>query len=150
MAEIRVERKQRNLLPILLGLLALLALVWWFLNRGQGDETATAVADTAAVATGTGAAATTNDTASGTLATGETFKGPEELKKHLLTPARKEAFVRNLTEKMLAYALGRGLESYDLPAVRKIAKSVEQDGCRSTTLIREIVKSYPFRYRKNL
>lgn len=68
MAEIKVERKQRNLLPLLLGLLALVALLWWFLSRNNADETAIAAADTATVATGIAApAATTNDTAAGTL-----------------------------------------------------------------------------------
>ena len=69
MAEIRVERKRRNLLPLLLGLLALLLLLWWFLSRNRGPETAAAPADTATVATGIAAAPTTNDTAAGTLAT---------------------------------------------------------------------------------
>ena len=80
MAEIRVERKKRSMLPLLLGLLALLALLWWFLNRG--DNTTIAGTDTTSVATGvvepapgvaatagTGATtATANDTsAAGTL-----------------------------------------------------------------------------------
>lgn len=83
--------------------------------------------------------------ATGTLATGEKFTGPHDLKKHLL--ARKPQFVRNVAEKMLAYALGRGLEPYDLPALRKITTRVEQNNCRSQVLIEEIVKSYPFQFR---
>ena len=86
--------------------------------------------------------------AAGTLASGETFSGPVELKRHLLAK-RKEDFTRNLTEKMLAYALGRGLEPFDLPTVKAVQQAVEKDGYRSTTLIREIVLSYPFRYRKS-
>ncbi|HZP83324.1 MAG TPA: DUF1592 domain-containing protein [Chthonomonadaceae bacterium] len=86
--------------------------------------------------------------ASGVLATGEKFTGPVELKQHLL--AQKGEFLRNLTEKMLAYALGRGLEPYDLPTVKKIAAAVAQDDYRADRLILEIVQSYPFRYRKNL
>jgi hypothetical protein len=85
---------------------------------------------------------------SGILATGEKFSGPAELKQHVLM--QKEEFVRNLTEKMLAYALGRGLEPYDIPTVRKITVAVAKDNYRSGTLLREIVKSYPFQYRKNL
>ena len=85
--------------------------------------------------------------ATGTLGSGEKFSGPAELKKHLLT--RKEDFVRNLAEKMLSYSLGRGLEPYDLPAVRRITTRLEKDGYRSSTLILEIVKSYPFQYRKS-
>src|SRR5262249_32846524 len=85
--------------------------------------------------------------ASGVLASGETFNGPAELKRLLL--ARKDEFVRNLTEKMLAYALGRGLEAHALPAVKKIAAAVAKDDYRSATLVREIVRSYPFQYRNS-
>ncbi len=86
--------------------------------------------------------------ASGILTTGEKFNGPAELKKLMLQ--RKDEFVRNLTEKMLAYALGRGLEPYDLPTVQHITQAVKKDNYRSSTLILEIAKSYPFQYRKNL
>ena len=85
--------------------------------------------------------------ATGTLASGETFTGPAALKKHLLT--RRDDFARNLTEKMLAYALGRGLESYDLPAVRKITTTLARNHYRADTLVEEIVKSYPFQYRSD-
>ncbi|HUR46272.1 MAG TPA: DUF1592 domain-containing protein [Candidatus Saccharimonadales bacterium] len=85
--------------------------------------------------------------ASGEMTTGEKFTGPAELKKVLLS--RKEDFVRNMSEKMLAYALGRGLEFTDTPAVRKIAKAVAADNCRSSTLILEVTKSYPFQYRRD-
>ena len=85
--------------------------------------------------------------ASGELTSGEKFSGPQELKRTMLQ--RKEEFVRNLSEKMLAFALGRGLEPYDLPAVRKIAAALAKDDYRSDTLIREIVKSYPFQYRQS-
>jgi mono/diheme cytochrome c family protein len=84
---------------------------------------------------------------SGVLTSGEKFSGPIELKAQLLR--RKEDFARNLSEKMLAYALGRGLEPYDLPAVRKITAALEKDDYRSGALLAEIVKSYPFQYRKN-
>ncbi|HLK60817.1 MAG TPA: DUF1592 domain-containing protein [Chthonomonadaceae bacterium] len=86
--------------------------------------------------------------ASGVLTTGEKFSGPIELKQQIL--ARKDEFVHNLTEKLLAYALGRGLEPYDLPTVRKITAAVAKDNYRSSTLVREIALSYPFQYRKNL
>jgi mono/diheme cytochrome c family protein len=85
--------------------------------------------------------------ATGVLATGEKFEGPVQLKKVLMN--RKDDFIRNLTEKMLAYALGRGLEPYDLPTVRRITQAVERENYRSSTLILEIVKSYPFQYRKS-
>jgi hypothetical protein len=83
----------------------------------------------------------------GVLANGQEFSGPIGLKMHML--ARKEEFLRNVTEKMLAYALGRGIEPYDIPTVRKIANAVAREGYRSSTLIEEIVKSYPFQYRRN-
>jgi hypothetical protein len=84
---------------------------------------------------------------SGVMPTGEAFKGPAELKKVLL--ARKPQFVRNLTEKLLGYALGRGLEYYDQPTVQEICDAVARDGYKSSTLVHEIVRSYPFRYRRN-
>jgi hypothetical protein len=86
--------------------------------------------------------------ASGEMSSGEKFAGPAELKKILLQ--RKDDFIRNLSEKMLAYALGRGLEFYDTPAVRKISKALAQDGYHSVTLIQEVVRSYPFQYRRNV
>jgi hypothetical protein len=85
--------------------------------------------------------------ASGAMVTGESFKGPAELKKVLL--GRKDEFVRNLTEKLLAYALGRGLEYYDQPTVKEICDALAKNDCRSSTLVLEVVTSYPFRYRRN-
>ena len=86
--------------------------------------------------------------AAGVLSTGEKFSGPEELKA-VLAGTRKTDFTRNLAEKLLAYALGRGLEPFDQPAVQSILAAVEKDGYRSATLVVEIVRSYPFRYRRN-
>jgi mono/diheme cytochrome c family protein len=83
--------------------------------------------------------------ASGVLADGSRFEGPTELKNHIA--AARAEFVQNLTEKMLGYALGRGLEEYDRASVKQIADKTVAGGYRSGTLIREIVKSYPFRYR---
>jgi hypothetical protein len=85
--------------------------------------------------------------ASGAMVTGESFKGPAALKKVLL--GRKDEFLRNVTEKMLAYALGRGLEYYDQPTVKEIRDALAKNQLRSSTLVLEIVKSYPFRYRRN-
>jgi hypothetical protein len=83
----------------------------------------------------------------GELTTGEKFSGPKELKKILAK--RKEVFARTVAEKMLAYALGRGLEFYDQPAVKGIADAVAKEDYRSSTLVVEIARSYPFRYRRN-
>ena len=86
--------------------------------------------------------------ANGVLTTGEKFEGPAELKTILL--AKKETFIRNMTERMLAYALGRGLEFRDRPAVKQIMAAQAQDDYLSSTLILEIVKSYPFQYRRGI
>ena len=85
--------------------------------------------------------------ASGEMTTGEKFTGPAELKQLLLK--RTDDFTRNISEKMLAYALGRGLEYYDTPIVKQISKSVQRDEYRTATLVTEIVKSLPFQYRRS-
>jgi mono/diheme cytochrome c family protein len=84
---------------------------------------------------------------SGKLPSGEEFAGVEELKQMLKT-RRAEPFTRNLAEKMLTYALGRGLEYYDACAVDTIAANVAADGHRFSRLVVEVVKSDPFRKRK--
>ena len=84
--------------------------------------------------------------ASGTLPGGRTFSGPVELKGILLE--RREQFMRNLTERMLSYALGRGLEFYDTPTVRKITEALAKDEFKAQTLVTEVVMSYPFQNRK--
>ena len=83
--------------------------------------------------------------ASGVLPSGESFTGPAQLKKILI--ARKRDFTRNLTEKMLIYGLGRGLDSEDQCAVEKIVKAVEKDGYKFSRLVLEIVRSEPFEKR---
>ncbi|MDB6039513.1 MAG: Protein of unknown function (DUF1587)/Protein of unknown function (DUF1592)/Protein of unknown [Verrucomicrobiales bacterium] len=84
---------------------------------------------------------------SGVLVTGEKFHGPQELKKLML--AQADDFVRTLSEKMLAYALGRGVEYYDAPAVKQISDELRADRYRMRTLILGICKSFPFQYRRN-
>jgi hypothetical protein len=83
--------------------------------------------------------------ASGALPDGRTFDGVAELRSALA--ARPERFVNTLTEKLLTYALGRGLEYYDMPAVRKILADAAPDGYRMHAIVAGIVKSYPFEYR---
>jgi len=85
--------------------------------------------------------------ASGELGAGKHFAGPVELRSILLE--RKADFVRNLTQRMLAYALGRGLEFHDRPAVKKIIAEVVKDDYRLSSLVMSIVQSYPFEYRRN-
>ena len=82
----------------------------------------------------------------GELPGGQKFAGAAELKKLLLD--RKDEFTRTLTEKMLAYALGRGIENGDWLSVQNISKAVAQDGYKAQRLILEIVRSYPFNYRR--
>ena len=77
---------------------------------------------------------------------GTAFDGIADLKQ--LLKDRKQQFVRCLTEKMLTYALGRGLEYYDRPTVDRIVAQLEVEGYRSSVLITEIVKSDPFRLRR--
>ena len=84
--------------------------------------------------------------ASGVLPTGQKFDGPAQLKQILLS--QKEQFIRNFAERMLGYALGRGLEYYDQPTVQEICDALAANDDKSQTLILQIVKSYPFQYRR--
>ncbi len=86
------------------------------------------------------------DTA-GKLPDGEEFDGPQELKR--LLQNRKEQFARNLTRKMLGYALARGLTHEDDCVVESITKKLAENDYRAQTLVTEIVKSVPFRYTQN-
>ena len=85
--------------------------------------------------------------AAGSLPSGTAFDGPAGLKRSLLEE-RHDDLVRQTASKMLAYALGRQLEYYDEPALRKIIAALEADGYRFQTLVKEIVASYPFQYKK--
>ena len=85
--------------------------------------------------------------ASGKLPTGERFSGPDGLKELLLD--RKDQFARNLTRKMLGYALARSLTYEDDCVVDSITKKLAEDDYRAQTLITEIVKSVPFRYKQS-
>jgi hypothetical protein len=82
---------------------------------------------------------------SGELPDGQKFQGPAELK--TILKAKKELFGRSLAEKMLTYALGRGLEYYDKCAVDKIVAELAKNDYRFSTLIAEIVHSDPFQMR---
>lgn len=84
---------------------------------------------------------------SGTLPGGEKFSGPGELKRLLLANQRED-FLNCLTEKMLTYALGRGVEYYDRCAIEKIVKAIEKDNFKFSRLVIEIAKSEPFQKRR--
>jgi hypothetical protein len=77
---------------------------------------------------------------------GQRFAGPGELAGVL--KARKEEFARCLTEKMLTFALGRGLVSPDRCAVDTIVEGLEQKDYRFSALVVEIANSDPFRKRR--
>lgn len=83
--------------------------------------------------------------ARGELPSGETFNGPAELKKILL--ARKDDFARNLSRKMLGYALGRSLTQYDDCVVDGSLEALKNNGYQAHALVTQIVLSYPFRHR---
>ena len=81
----------------------------------------------------------------GTLPTGETFRGATELT--AILRQREEEFARCFVEKLLTFALGRGLEYYDKCAVDGVVDRVRKDGMRVSAAVRGIVLSAPFRMR---
>jgi hypothetical protein len=80
---------------------------------------------------------------SGRLPGGRKFQGPAELRAALLS--RPAAFARCLSEKMLTYALGRGLERADRRHVDRIVARLARDGYRFSALVLAVVESEPFR-----
>ncbi len=82
----------------------------------------------------------------GALPDGRSFHGPEELKQILKQD--KDAFAAGITEKLLTYALGRGLERYDKKAVKAIATELPAKDYRFSALVLEIVNSLPFQMRR--
>lgn len=81
--------------------------------------------------------------ASAELPSGERFSGPVGLRQFLLS--RREEFLRHLTGKVLAYALGRTLQEGDECTVQKILAALEKENWGARSLIREVVLSLPFR-----
>ncbi len=84
--------------------------------------------------------------ASGALADGTVVAGPGGLRAMLM--ARRREFVEALAEKLLTYAIGRGLEPHDRPAVREIRRRVESNDHRFSALVAAVVDSVPFRMRR--
>jgi hypothetical protein len=84
--------------------------------------------------------------ASGVLPDGTKFDGPGELRQVLL--AKKDLFVKCLSEKLLTYALGRGTERSDRCFIEEIAKRVTKSDYRFQSLVVEVVKSDPFQKRR--
>jgi hypothetical protein len=83
----------------------------------------------------------------GGLPDGSTFDGIDGLRRAVLS--RPEVFLTNLTEKLMTYALGRGVEYYDAPAIRGIVRQARAQDDRLTALIAGIVKSSPFQMRRS-
>jgi hypothetical protein len=84
--------------------------------------------------------------ATGTLPNGQSFNGPAQLRAILKT--RQEAFARCLAEKLLTYALGRGVERYDRCTLDDLVKSAAKDHYKFSRLVIDIVKSDPFQKRR--
>jgi hypothetical protein len=76
---------------------------------------------------------------------GTKVNGPAELRQHLLYYSPQ--FVRMITEKMMTFALGRGVEYYDMPVVRSIVRDAEKNNNRFSSILMGIIKSAPFQMR---
>jgi mono/diheme cytochrome c family protein len=86
--------------------------------------------------------------ANGVLADGTKLTGPVELRQAIVS--RPEAFTTVITERMMIYALGRGLEPADMPVVRRIVRQAGKDGYRLSTIVNGIIQSAPFQMRTRL
>ena len=84
---------------------------------------------------------------SGALPDGTPFEGLGGLKQ-VLVEERQYDFVMNVIEKLLTYALGRGIEHTDAPAMRKIMKQSEQNNYQLSSIILGIIESMPFQMRR--
>jgi hypothetical protein len=80
------------------------------------------------------------------LADGTAVNGVVSLRNAIL--ARPEVFVGAVTEKLLIYALGRGLDASDMPAVRKIVRDSASENYRLQSIIMGVIRSVPFQMRK--
>jgi hypothetical protein len=84
--------------------------------------------------------------ATGQMVDGTKVDGPVSLRKALV--AQSDSFVRTFTEKLLTYALGRGIEYYDMPAVRAITRAAAQQDNHFSAFVLGIVNSAPFQMRR--
>ena len=82
-----------------------------------------------------------------TLPDGTTIHGPAGLRSEILN--RRREFIETLTGKLLTYAVGRGVEHYDMPAIREIMREAAPSNYRWSALILGIVKSRPFRMKRS-
>jgi hypothetical protein len=84
--------------------------------------------------------------ASGVLPDGTTFDGPAGLRQILAQ--KRDMFVETFTERLMTYALGRGIEQYDAPVIRRIVREASLDDQKWSAIILGIVKSNPFQMRR--
>jgi mono/diheme cytochrome c family protein len=84
--------------------------------------------------------------ASAEMPDGTKFNGPSGLQGYLMT--RKDQFVEAFIEKLMTYALGRGVEAYDMPTVRAIRYKAASDDYKMQTIIMDIIQSVPFEMRR--
>ncbi len=84
----------------------------------------------------------------GTLITGETFSSIQEMKR-ILANERKIDFYYCFSEKLLTYALGRGMEYYDTATIDRLVQTLQQNNGRPSALLRAVVHSAPFQKRRN-
>jgi hypothetical protein len=85
---------------------------------------------------------------SGVLPSGKTFSTPAEMRNVLASPEMVPDFARCLTEKMMTYALGRGLARYDKPTVSAITRKLAAENYGFQSLVNEVVHSLPFQSRR--
>ncbi len=83
----------------------------------------------------------------GVLTTGQEFASPEGLAE-IISSSKQTVYLRNIVQKMLTYALGRGVEPYDRPAVEGILRTLEGEGNRFHSLVLGIAQSVPFQKRR--
>ena len=86
--------------------------------------------------------------ASGTLPDGTPFATPAEFRRGLLAEPWASEFVGTVIEKLLTYAVGRGLDYYDAPTVRAVRREAETAGYRWSSIVLGIARSAPFRMRR--
>jgi hypothetical protein len=84
---------------------------------------------------------------SGALPDGTPFQGPAGLRQALL--AQSSNFVETMTEKLLIYAVGRGVEAPDMPSIRAIVRAAAANDYRFSTVVLGIAKSIPFQMRRS-
>ena len=84
--------------------------------------------------------------ASGVLPDGTQFDGVSDFRAALVQDP--EAFATTVTRKLMTYALGRGLEPYDMPAVRSVVCAAAPDGLKLSALVAGIARSVPFQMRR--